>query len=45
MNVGIIFLVVIGVVILGQLLVQGNERRREHAALTRRLDRIAGKGN
>lgn len=38
MNVGITVLVIIGVVILSQLLMQGSERRREHREILARLD-------
>ncbi len=43
MNVGITFLVIIGVVILSQLLLQGTQRRKEHHQLLDRLDRLESK--
>lgn len=42
MNVGITILVIIGVVILGQLFLQNQERRRQHQEILRRLDELAG---
>jgi hypothetical protein len=40
MNVGITVLVIIGVVMLSQLLLQGAERRREHRELMARFDKL-----
>lgn len=40
MNVGITILVIIGVVILSQLLMQGSERRKEHREILARLDKL-----
>lgn len=38
MNIGIVVLVIIGVVTLGQVFIQGMERRREHKELLDRFD-------
>ena len=43
MNVGITILVIIGVVILSQLLLQGSERRKEHREILERLDELKSK--
>lgn len=43
MQVGIVVLIIIGALTLGQLFTQGMERRREYRELTARLDRIEGK--
>jgi hypothetical protein len=43
MNVGITILVIIGVVILSQLLVQGSERQKEHREILARLDLLESK--
>jgi hypothetical protein len=40
MNVGITILVIIGVVILAQLLLQGSERKKEHREVLERLERL-----
>jgi len=40
MNVGITILVIIGVVILSQLLLQGSERKKEHREILARLDEL-----
>jgi hypothetical protein len=40
MSVGITILVIIGVVILSQLLMQGFERRKEHREILARLDEL-----
>jgi hypothetical protein len=42
MHVGIVVLIIIGAVALGQLFLQGMERRREHKELIARLDRLEG---
>jgi hypothetical protein len=42
MNFGIVFLVIISVVILGQLVVQDRARRREHEEVLQRLETILG---
>ncbi len=43
-NVGIVILVVLGVVILTQLLVQRAERRRQHAELVQLVQRLLDDG-
>jgi Flp pilus assembly protein TadB len=43
MNVGIMVLIVMGAVLLGQAFVQGQEHRRRHEELMRKLDELAGK--
>ena len=43
MHVGIVVLIIIGAVALGQLFIQRGERRREHKELQDRLDRIEAK--
>jgi len=43
MNVGITILVIIGVVILSQLLVQGSDWRKEHREILARLDLLESK--
>jgi hypothetical protein len=43
MQVGIVVLIIIGALTLGQLFTQGMERRREHKELIARLDRLEGK--
>jgi hypothetical protein len=43
MQVGIVVLIIIGAVTLGQLFMQGTERRKEHKELLDRLDRMEGK--
>jgi low affinity Fe/Cu permease len=42
MNVGIAILVIISVIILGQLLLQRSQRRREFQEILRKLDEIIG---
>ncbi len=43
MHVGIVVLIIMGAVTLGQLFIQGMERRSEHRELLARLDRMEGK--
>jgi len=42
MNVGIVVLIVMSAVLLGQTFLQGRERRRHHDEVMRRLDELIG---